>query len=151
MNHLFQSVEILFLEKCARSRWLIFARIQLTQLLKLDLQLVIVPEDIGLITVKRIEMFYACHVSSSSFFHAKINSFNFFGVRVNSHSHSFISNMKFNRIPFLFINFGVFILIADNFRPYLTSFQGNAFTDYINAVFVDVSWFFFPWNLEDIV
>jgi hypothetical protein len=22
----------------------------------------------------------------------------------------------------------------------LTSFQGNAFTDYINAVFVDVSW-----------
>lgn len=28
---------------------------------------------------------------------------------------------------------------ADNFRPYLTSFQGNAFTDYINAVFVDVS------------
>lgn len=26
---------------------------------------------------------------------------------------------------------------ADNFRPYLTSFQGNAFTDYINAVFVD--------------
>jgi protein tyrosine phosphatase len=29
--------------------------------------------------------------------------------------------------------------LADNFRPYLTSFQGNAFTDYINAVFVDVS------------
>lgn len=28
---------------------------------------------------------------------------------------------------------------ADNSRPYLTSFQGNAFTDYINAVFVDVS------------
>lgn len=28
---------------------------------------------------------------------------------------------------------------ADNFRPYLTSFQGNSFTDYINAVFVDVS------------
>lgn len=28
--------------------------------------------------------------------------------------------------------------VADNFRPYLTSFQGNAFTDYINAVFVDV-------------
>lgn len=28
---------------------------------------------------------------------------------------------------------------ADNFRPYLTSFQGNNFTDYINAVFVDVS------------
>ena len=28
---------------------------------------------------------------------------------------------------------------ADNFRPYLTSFQGNTFTDYINAVFVDVS------------
>ena len=30
---------------------------------------------------------------------------------------------------------------ADNFRPYLTSFQGNSFTDYINAVFVDVSLF----------
>ena len=28
---------------------------------------------------------------------------------------------------------------ADNFRPYLTSFQGNTATDYINAVFVDVS------------
>lgn len=28
---------------------------------------------------------------------------------------------------------------ADNFRPYLTSFQGNTHTDYINAVFVDVS------------
>lgn len=28
---------------------------------------------------------------------------------------------------------------ADNFRPYLSSFQGNSFTDYINAVFVDVS------------
>lgn len=27
---------------------------------------------------------------------------------------------------------------ADDFRPYLSSFQGNAFTDYINAVFVDV-------------
>lgn len=33
-----------------------------------------------------------------------------------------------------------FLFLADNFRPYLTSFQGNAFTDYINAVFVDVSW-----------
>lgn len=31
---------------------------------------------------------------------------------------------------------------ADNFRPYLTSFQGNNFTDYINAVFVDVSYLF---------
>ena len=28
---------------------------------------------------------------------------------------------------------------ADNFRPYVTSFQGNNCTDYINAVFVDVS------------
>ena len=28
---------------------------------------------------------------------------------------------------------------ADNFRPYITSFQGNNCTDYINAVFVDVS------------
>ena len=32
-----------------------------------------------------------------------------------------------------------FFVTADNFRPYLTSFQGNSFTDYINAVFVDVS------------
>lgn len=31
----------------------------------------------------------------------------------------------------------IFPCLADNFRPYLTSFQGNAFTDYINAVFVD--------------
>ena len=30
---------------------------------------------------------------------------------------------------------------ADNFRPYITSFQGNNCTDYINAVFVDVSVF----------
>ena len=30
-------------------------------------------------------------------------------------------------------------LLADNFRPYITSFQGNNCTDYINAVFVDVS------------
>lgn len=36
-------------------------------------------------------------------------------------------------------NIYIFIFLADNFRPYLTSFQGNAFTDYINAVFVDVS------------
>lgn len=35
-------------------------------------------------------------------------------------------------LDFLFVT-------ADNFRPYLTSFQGNSFTDYINAVFVDVS------------
>jgi protein tyrosine phosphatase len=35
-----------------------------------------------------------------------------------------------------------FFNLADNFRPYLTSFQGNAFTDYINAVFVDVSFVF---------
>ncbi len=32
-----------------------------------------------------------------------------------------------------------FSLAADNFRPYITSFQGNNCTDYINAVFVDVS------------
>ena len=38
-------------------------------------------------------------------------------------------------IELLIIDF----ISADNFRPYLTSFQGNAFTDYINAVFVDVS------------
>ena len=30
-------------------------------------------------------------------------------------------------------------LIADNFRPYLTSYQGQLDTDFINAVFVDVS------------
>ncbi len=30
---------------------------------------------------------------------------------------------------------------ADNFRPYITSFQGNNCTDYINAVFVDVTIF----------
>ena len=32
-----------------------------------------------------------------------------------------------------------FYFTADNFRPYVTSFQGNNCTDYINAVFVDVS------------
>jgi hypothetical protein len=32
-----------------------------------------------------------------------------------------------------------FFVAADNFRPYITSFQGNNCTDYINAVFVDVS------------
>lgn len=45
-------------------------------------------------------------------------------------------------IIFKFLIFFVilsFYFSADNFRPYLTSFQGNAFTDYINAVFVDVS------------
>lgn len=41
------------------------------------------------------------------------------------------SSLNQNNFPLL--------LIADNFRPYLTSFQGNSFTDYINAVFVDVS------------
>lgn len=34
------------------------------------------------------------------------------------------------------LSFFIF-LAADNFRPYLTSFQGNSFTDYVNAVFVD--------------
>ncbi|XP_026473499.1 receptor-type tyrosine-protein phosphatase kappa isoform X1 [Ctenocephalides felis] len=34
-------------------------------------------------------------------------------------------------------NRDVLVVPPDNFRPYLTSFQGNAFTDYINAVFVD--------------
>lgn len=34
-------------------------------------------------------------------------------------------------------NRDVLIVPPDNFRPYLTSFQGNSFTDYINAVFVD--------------
>ena len=33
----------------------------------------------------------------------------------------------------------VILFSADNFRPYITSFQGNNCTDYINAVFVDVS------------
>lgn len=46
------------------------------------------------------------------------------------------------RMLFVHIKFAFFCnswLAADNFRPYLTSFQGNNFTDYINAVFVDVS------------
>ncbi|CAL8108511.1 unnamed protein product [Orchesella dallaii] len=34
-------------------------------------------------------------------------------------------------------NRDVLIIPPDNFRPYLVSFQGNTFTDYINAVFVD--------------
>ncbi|XP_072156410.1 receptor-type tyrosine-protein phosphatase kappa isoform X2 [Bemisia tabaci] len=34
-------------------------------------------------------------------------------------------------------NRDVLIVPPDNFRPYLTSFQGNNYTDYINAVFVD--------------
>lgn len=34
-------------------------------------------------------------------------------------------------------NRDVLCVPPDNFRPYLTSFQGNAFTDYINSVFVD--------------
>ncbi|KAF2363202.1 Protein-tyrosine phosphatase-like [Trinorchestia longiramus] len=38
-----------------------------------------------------------------------------------------------------FKNRNVLCVPPDNFRPYLTSFQGNACTDYINSVFVDVS------------
>ncbi|KAK9700787.1 Protein-tyrosine phosphatase [Popillia japonica] len=34
-------------------------------------------------------------------------------------------------------NRDVLIVPPDNFRPYLISFQGNNYTDYINAVFVD--------------
>jgi len=34
-------------------------------------------------------------------------------------------------------NRNVLIVPPDNFRPYITSFQGNNCTDYINAVFVD--------------
>ncbi|XP_043515412.1 receptor-type tyrosine-protein phosphatase U [Frieseomelitta varia] len=34
-------------------------------------------------------------------------------------------------------NRDVLVVPPDNFRPYLTSFQGNSYTDYINAVFVD--------------
>lgn len=46
----------------------------------------------------------------------------------------------FHGFVYFFFSFSlIFNSIADNFRPYLTSFQGNAFTDYINAVFVDVS------------
>ncbi|CAL4064438.1 unnamed protein product [Meganyctiphanes norvegica] len=36
-----------------------------------------------------------------------------------------------------FKNRNVLCVPPDNFRPYLTSFQGNSFTDYINSVFVD--------------
>ncbi|KRT80431.1 tyrosine phosphatase [Oryctes borbonicus] len=35
-------------------------------------------------------------------------------------------------------NRDVLIVPPDNSRPYLTSFQGNNYTDYINAVFVDL-------------
>lgn len=34
-------------------------------------------------------------------------------------------------------NRDVLCVPPDNFRPYLSSFQGNAFTDYINSVYVD--------------
>lgn len=47
--------------------------------------------------------------------------------------------MKNSTTIFPLSTFSHFSSTADNFRPYLTSFQGNAFTDYINAVFVDVS------------
>lgn len=54
---------------------------------------------------------------------------------------------KESRIRFIYvIQFNddlMFFTLADNFRPYLTSFQGNSYTDYINAVFVDVSLFHF--------
>lgn len=40
---------------------------------------------------------------------------------------------------FLATGFRSFHISADNFRPYLTTFQSNDNTDYINAVFVDVS------------
>lgn len=39
------------------------------------------------------------------------------------------------RTPILIL---FFLISADNFRPYLSSFQSNDSTDYINAVFVDV-------------
>ena len=45
-----------------------------------------------------------------------------------------IKNRSF--ITWLFL---IYVAPADNFRPYLTSFQCNDHTDYINAVFVDVS------------
>lgn len=49
---------------------------------------------------------------------------------------------KNSLVYFIFLYFSYFTrLSADNFRPYLTSFQGNNYTDYINAVFVDVSAF----------
>lgn len=54
----------------------------------------------------------------------------------NLFNHS-VSDSKLIRNLWFFSRFSLFA--ADNFRPYLTSFQGNAFTDYINAVFVDVS------------
>lgn len=78
-----------------------------------DSQLVIVLEDIVLITEKRIEMFYVYHVRISFYIQVikKINVY----IKI------------------------ILLLAADNFRPYLTSFQGSSFTDYINCVFVDVS------------
>lgn len=57
-------------------------------------------------------MFYVYHVSLSLHF----------TERLNKNSHRIECRLR---------------LSADNFRPYLTSFQGNAFTDYINAVLVD--------------
>ena len=85
-----------------------------------DFQSVTVLVVIEQTIVRRIEMFFVFH------------------VRVN---------YEFMWCSIFFIPFSLFSSpshIADNFRPYLTSFQGNAFTDYINAVFVDVSgWAFY--------
>lgn len=79
-----------------------------------DFLSVTVLEVIEETTAKRTEM---CYV-----FHVRILKKLFFEKPIQ---------IKFFYLYLLFV--------ADNFRPYLTSFQGNAFTDYINAVFVDVS------------
>lgn len=136
-----------------------FECVQLTKLRILDLQLAIVLADIELTTGKRIETFYVSHVSiyenifthfSLSMIltiHLKFKWMFFFFLSLN-----WIQNIHKQTIVSLFSFFARFLFccsvagyssvfhsIADNFRPYLTSFQGNAFTDYINAVFVDVS------------
>lgn len=90
--------------------------------------------DIGLITEKKIETFYVFHVSFAYFVLHFVSLPHVWATK----STSFPQTFQCTLIYF----FNQFKSIADNFRPYLTSFQGNAFTDYINAVFVDVSSYF---------
>ena len=62
---------------------------------------------------------------------------------------TFIMILNLRKRKCLINEFLFFLISADNFRPYITSFQGNNCTDYINAVFVDVSWSFFPFFLHE--